>query len=430
MKNLFIILLLLTSGLTKAQPFKGIKFEHGLTWAQIKAKARQQNKYIFLDAYTSDCVPCKVMAKEVFPQQKVGDFFNANFINVSVQLDVSKRDNPEIKRWYRDARLIKATYPIHAYPTFLFLNPQGDLVHTQEGAILNPDEFIAKAQSALNPITQYATLKKQYEQGKRDSTFLLTLSCAALQANDWKFIPTITNTYLATQNNLLTDENLKFVLAGTTKSTDPGFNILRRSGTQADAVLGKGKSAEKVRNIVFQEVVFPEVMQDGKITDLGWGMAMYSGQAVENVNWADVKTKLDAQYPDLSEAVLLSSKPTYYQFIHNWPRFCQSVTAYLASPYADGLNPDYLSSYAENVFRSTDDTTCLKTALSWCDKLLVGAGTHNVGYLYTYSHLQYKLGKKEEAITAMEKAYKAAVKGQNEVLATELDKMKKGEKTW
>lgn len=428
MKSFLIIMLLLTGGIGKAQQQKGIHFEHGLTWAQVKAKAKQQNKYIFLDAYTRDCVPCRIMAKEIFPKQNVGSFFNTNFINVSVQLDVTKRDKPEVKRWYRDARLIKASYPIHAYPTFLFFNPQGELVHTQEGAILNPDAFIAKAKAALNPATQYAMLKKQYEQGKNDPAFVLILSRAALQANDWKFIPVITNAYLATQSNLLTEESLKFILAGTTKSTDPGFDILRRHSTQADAVLGKGKSAERVRNIVFQEVVFPYVMKGGKITDIGWGNAMYSGEAIKNVDWSAIKTKLDEQYADLSEAVLLSAKPTYYQFLNDWPIFCLAVSAYLNSTYADGLNRDYLNSYAENVFRSTDDTTCLKTALSWSDKLLKGTDANNVGYLYTYSHLQYKLGKKEEAIAAMEKATKYAVQGQTQVLTTELNKMKKGEK--
>lgn len=70
-----------------------IKFIKGLTWAQIKEKASKENRYIFLDAFTTWCIPCKRMHNEIFTQKKVGDFFNENFINVQVQMDSSKNDN-------------------------------------------------------------------------------------------------------------------------------------------------------------------------------------------------------------------------------------------------------------------------------------------------------------------------------------------------
>jgi thiol:disulfide interchange protein len=52
----------------------GMEFFHG-TWAQALAKAKKENKLVFLDAYTSWCGPCKQMQRNVFPQTTVGSFF-------------------------------------------------------------------------------------------------------------------------------------------------------------------------------------------------------------------------------------------------------------------------------------------------------------------------------------------------------------------
>ncbi len=130
MKKILIIVLFLTSGLVKAQEEKGIQFEHELTWTQIKEKAKKENKYIFLDGFTTWCAPCKIMANNISPQPAVADFFNYNFFNVKVQFDVAKNDNEEVKSCYKDAKIIQYTYKVNGYPTYLFFNPQGELVHT------------------------------------------------------------------------------------------------------------------------------------------------------------------------------------------------------------------------------------------------------------------------------------------------------------
>lgn len=121
MKKNLVVALILVSSFVKAQEEKGIKFEHGLSWLQIKEKAQTENKFIFLDGYTTWCGPCKQMAKEIFPQPSVGDFFNKNFINVAVQFDVAKNDNVEVKSWYKDAETLKETFKVNSYPTYLFL---------------------------------------------------------------------------------------------------------------------------------------------------------------------------------------------------------------------------------------------------------------------------------------------------------------------
>lgn len=156
MRTLFLVTLIIScSTLLKAQNQNGIRFETDLRWAQIKEKALKENKYIFLDGFTTWCAPCKMMAKEIFPQSSVGEFFNKNFINVAVQFDITKKDNPDVKRWYKDAAQLKKEYKINSFPTYLFFNPQGELVHSVYDASATAEVFITKAKQALDPKIQY-----------------------------------------------------------------------------------------------------------------------------------------------------------------------------------------------------------------------------------------------------------------------------------
>ena len=66
---------------------QGIQFSEG-SWAEIKAKAKAEKKYIFVDAYAVWCGPCKWMAKEVFTDAKVGETYNKQF--VSYKFDMEK----------------------------------------------------------------------------------------------------------------------------------------------------------------------------------------------------------------------------------------------------------------------------------------------------------------------------------------------------
>src|SRR5690349_11083243 len=99
MKKIFLLLLFLP---LFAVAQKGMHFEHGLSWKQMQAKAKAGNKYIFMDAFTTWCGPCRFMSRNMFPMESVRNFFNDKFINVKVQLDTARNEIDEIKRWYKD----------------------------------------------------------------------------------------------------------------------------------------------------------------------------------------------------------------------------------------------------------------------------------------------------------------------------------------
>ena len=98
MKKLISSLLLLPAFVNAQKKENvGAHFIHSVpNWNKIVAQAKKENKFIFVDCYTTWCGPCKEMSKEIFPKKKVGNFFNKTFINVAFQLDTTKKDNANV----------------------------------------------------------------------------------------------------------------------------------------------------------------------------------------------------------------------------------------------------------------------------------------------------------------------------------------------
>ena len=114
----------------------GIHFFEG-SWKEAVAKAKQEKKFIFLDAYASWCGPCKTMDKEVYTDAKVADYFNQRFI--SFRIDMEKGEGPALAKQYRS---------IDGYPSLLFFNADGALEKTLLGSRA-ATEFLAEAKMAI-----------------------------------------------------------------------------------------------------------------------------------------------------------------------------------------------------------------------------------------------------------------------------------------
>lgn len=99
----------------QAKTEEGIQFFTG-TWQQALDKAKNENKYIFLDAYASWCGPCKMMKHKTFTDKAVAEFYNKNFISVAV--DMEKGEGP----------VLANKYAVEAYPTLIYFKPDGKLI--------------------------------------------------------------------------------------------------------------------------------------------------------------------------------------------------------------------------------------------------------------------------------------------------------------
>jgi thioredoxin-related protein len=153
-KVIILMIMMLGTSLLNAQTDQGIHFEHG-TWAEIKAKAKNENKLIFMDCYTDWCGPCKYLSKTIFTQKKVGDYFNAHYI--SYKVDMEKGEGIELRK----------QFDVRAYPTLLFFNSDGELNFKRVGAV-SGDQLIDDAQMTPKRAEKMALIKKDYDNNPKD----------------------------------------------------------------------------------------------------------------------------------------------------------------------------------------------------------------------------------------------------------------------
>lgn len=150
MKKLLIGLTFLAALSASAQN-RQITFKEA-DWKTQLAAAKKENKIIFFDAYTSWCGPCKIMAKDVFTKDSVADLFNNTFLNV--KYDMEKGEGPALKD----------KYEVSAFPTYLFINGDGEIVHKIVGS-MSASEFMAEAGKALKPESTAFGLAKKFNGG-------------------------------------------------------------------------------------------------------------------------------------------------------------------------------------------------------------------------------------------------------------------------
>lgn len=106
------------------------------SWDEALKQAAKQHKYIFADAYASWCGPCKLLKETTFSDHKVADFFNVNFINVSI--DMEKGEGP----------VLAEKWQIRAYPTMIVFDPAGKPVFGTVG-YLNANQLISFGKQVL-----------------------------------------------------------------------------------------------------------------------------------------------------------------------------------------------------------------------------------------------------------------------------------------
>ncbi|WP_205514047.1 thioredoxin family protein [Longitalea arenae] len=403
---LLMLLALLLSRTVTAQE-TGVRFERGLSWAQVQAKAKAENKYIFMDCFTTWCGPCKHMRNVVFPQAEMGNFFNDKFVSVEVQLDTTSKDDEHVKSWYADGHAIMKEYSIKAFPTYLIFTPDGRPLHRIVGSG-TPTSFIKKVQDAFDTTKQYYTKLKQFENGRRDTGFLRQF---AIQVNDAYDLPLgmkVTKAYLAAIPNRITPAALDLMLLYTSRSTDEYFSFIAGHANEINGVLGAGKAEEKIRSIFLRE---------------GRGIRWNDKQGTD---WKNYQKKIRATLPAHTDEITMRINIDIYLAKRDWPQFEKALTAYMKQ-YSKQMSNEDMNNIAWTAFEKCSDMTCVSKILELSSQL---KSSTEPAFLDTYANLLYKTGKIEEAMVWQQKAVDASRENERPAYQTTLDKMKKGQKTW
>lgn len=125
------------------------------------AKAKAQNKLVFVECFLPTCPVCMSM-EPFFKKPEVATKYNTNFINY--KMDLSKPD----AKPYLDG---KGIY-LPSFPMFLFFDGDGNLVHKDE-VETSVASFNAVADKVLDPAKRSSNFKKRFADGDRGVPFLI-----------------------------------------------------------------------------------------------------------------------------------------------------------------------------------------------------------------------------------------------------------------
>jgi thioredoxin-related protein len=255
MKLLFLLLLPIS---IFAQ--NGIHFSEG-TWAQLLEKAATENKLIFLDAQTSWCGPCKRMARDAFPDSLLGNYYNSHFVNVT--MDMEKGEGPALGQ----------KYGVMAYPTLLFIDKKGKVVHSGVG-YHDANELLALATDAADPNKRFSAWEEAFRKGNKEAAFLYMFANKLVDNTD-SLHGLVAEAYLATQTDWKSEKNLNFIWAHAYQPKGKSFDFLIENKSLFDERQGQEAVFQKIDGLLVAEAY------DAKTGQTPQQMARYYTQMFE-----------------------------------------------------------------------------------------------------------------------------------------------------
>lgn len=362
------------------------------SWKEIVAKAKSENKLIFLDGYASWCAPCKYLAAKVFTVDSVADFYNKNFINS--HFDMEKGEGIEVR----------AKYGIKVFPTLVFINGDGEVVHQAAGS-RPPTEFIQLGMDALNPEKQLITYRKKYEAGNKDPKFVL--SYLQMLKDSYSDFDAVATGYLKDLNekDLIKKDNWDII-------NEYIFNV---NSSEIQYIL-KNKNAfakEYGNDIVDSKLKTAFAAEFDKIIK----SRNYSKTAFDSLKGVVSKSGYDK-----ADEVNMAADYSLFKRKKDVDNFVPAADLLLKLKSA---TTEKMNEAAWFVFENSSDKEKLEKAAGWAKKGF--EMNEESGICDTYANILFKLGKKQEAIKYEEKALELAKKageGVEEIQKT-LDEMKK-----
>ncbi len=384
---------------------QGIRFENGLNWEGIKAKAKHENKYIFVDCFATWCGPCRKMDVEIFPLNRVGDFINNKFISLKMQMNSTKNDNEEVRHWYATTRDFIQEYNIIGFPTFLFFSPDGVIVHKGMG-FDSAENFINLASDALYPAKQYFSLLREYKSGRKDYTNMDRLALKARELGDKQFADSIAIDYKINILDKLSVEELSatkyldmittfYSAYNNTENSNSGlFKLFYDHGKKIDdAVKYNGFSSGYINTVITREEINTKLHVAGTKPD-----------------WTKIHNAIKVKYPEIdADLLILDAQIVYYGKRKDWNNqikcFVAKVDKYgpLSLGDPDGQGSDNV--IVEMMVLHCNDNGILNKAIGWIEEIIKSKAYINPpAQVYgNYAALLYKAGRTEEGIEYFEK---------------------------
>lgn len=379
MKNIIVYLALLfcfNSSVVLANNEEGIQFlPEETSFREILERAKAENKIIFLDAYTVWCGPCKWMTENVFPIPKVGDFFNKNFINAKINME--KGEGIELAK----------KYGINEYPTLLFIDGNGEIVHRTCKAT-SSEPLLELGRTALDNERNLKSFVNKYENGTKDFYFLyefLTLGTSACMKMDeiaaeywsvmdkkqwaseksWKIFETYVRDIESEQFQYLVNN----------------FEEFRTSEERAAEV---DSYAQRILYFALARAINND----------------------DNELLASHKEKIAQIDLDPARKALIFAGFVEYSKAEDWINYFAEAEKYIEHFGFD--KPETVNDFSWEIYQNVEDKELLAKAAIWMGKMLREEENPNFLYADTHAALLNKSGNTEEGKKAADKAVELA----------------------
>lgn len=380
-KNVLIIaIIFLISTSISAQEYD-INFVKG-SWKQVLQMAKKQNKPIFVDCYTTWCGPCKTLAKDVFTQKEVADFFNQNFVCVS--LDMEKGE----------AIKLKNDWKLKAFPTLMFLDPAGKENHRIVGAF-NAQEFLIYSRMALDENKMASNLQKRYDAGERNGKFIFDYLVSVRLSFNEDLEKKVANDYLRSLNteDLLKKENWDVIKNFMSDPLSSEFQYLLTNREKLALVVGAEEAEAKLYNTITKQIE----------TWTYW----YDKTTFETEKESNLVKFLQESSYDKAPKLLGKLFVNKYKRLNDTEQYLAVLDHIVKFNLAEGSS--MIVRYAEDVVNLYSSEVAWAKALTW---LTIAEGKetkieHKAAILTTKSKVLAKLGNKSESEIAKLAAEKA-----------------------
>ena len=341
----------------------GMKFEES-TFKVALEKAKKEKKLIFLDAYATWCGPCKLMVKNIFPLQSVGDYYNSNFINT--KLDMEKGEGLELAK----------KYGVKVYPTYLFIDGDGKEVHRTVGYVKEED-FIQFGKDAINPEARLTTLVKRFEDGEKDPVFLKDLAFKTMYSDQALFSRILGRYFEVNAGKELTKEDINLLLQSLNSVESETYKIFKEKKTEIEKVIKPEAYTKINNNLLLAKVYKNNYNKDTKVLN-------------EKQYLSEAETILSK---DEAQKALLSAKAKVALAKKDIPTW-QNL---MIEKYKDvtNIDPYELNDISWRFFENVTDKTGLLKAITWAEESVKKLeSAHNTD---TLANLYNKVGDKANA---------------------------------
>lgn len=287
-------------------------------------------------------------------------------------------------------------YNVKAFPTYLFVDGNGEVVHRTLGYV-EENDFIQFAKDAGDPNKRLGALKQKFENGEKDPEFLKNLAGLTMY-NDAEFAARVMDRYFSGKTEL-DREDVQMMLSATQSTDSPLYKTF------------VAKKAEITK-------ILPAERYDAFDKNIKVNTAIRKAYNADTKKWNDSYFMTEAQKfltKEEAEKILKRAKASRALKDKDIAAYEKITIELYKDPSAS--TSEELNSIAWNFFENVTSKASLEKAVTWAQESV--KKSENYANTDTLANLYNKTGDKKNAKLWAEKSIELAKKSGEDYSDTE-----------